>query len=98
MLLLDEPTANLDIRHQLEVLDLLKKLSGEGKTVMIAIHDLNMAVRYCSRLVMLNKGEVFASGSREILRPATLKKLYGVDLDVIMNRKDLYIVPTTKNR
>ena len=59
VLLLDEPTANLDLKHQLEVLNLLKKLSTQNITIILAIHDLNLAAKYCDQLIMLNNGEHF---------------------------------------
>ncbi len=55
VLLMDEPTANLDVLHQLKVLDLVRQLVDDGLTAVAAIHDLNMAARYCDRLVLLNK-------------------------------------------
>ena len=63
LLLLDEPTAFLDLRHQLAVYDLLRTLNHEsGLTLVLASHDVNLAARHCSRLVLLRDGEVFADG------------------------------------
>ena len=74
LLLLDEPTSHLDISHQVEILELLRKLNREKKvTVVAAMHDLNLAALYFERLVLLNHGLVFADGSRMRL---SLKKLY----------------------
>ena len=56
VLLLDEPTSNLDIFHQIKVLDLVRQLVDDGLTAVAAIHDLNMAARYCDRLVLLSEG------------------------------------------
>ena len=56
VLLLDEPTANLDVLHKLRVLDLVRRLVDEGLTAVAAIHDLSMAARYCDRLILLNSG------------------------------------------
>jgi len=75
-LVLDEPTASLDINHQVQVLELVADLVGEGKTAIAAIHDLDLAARYCDRLALLADGEVGAVGSPETvltdnnLRPA----------------------------
>ncbi len=63
VMLLDEPTASLDVNHQVETLELVRELVEEGRTVVAAIHDLNHAARYCDRLVMLADGAVYRSGS-----------------------------------
>lgn len=65
VLLLDEPTASLDINHQLRTLELVRKLVGEGKTVIAAIHDLNLAAHYCDELLLLGDGRRLASGPPE---------------------------------
>ena len=57
VLLLDEPTSNLDILHQLKILGLVRQLVDDGLTAIAAIHDLNLAARYCDRLVLLNNGQ-----------------------------------------
>jgi iron complex transport system ATP-binding protein len=64
VILLDEPTANLDISHQIEILDLVKDLCRERNlAVLITLHDLNLAAQYCDRLLMLKGGQVYAHGS-----------------------------------
>ena len=79
ILLMDEPTANLDVLHQLKVLDLVRQLVDDGLTAVAAIHDLNMAARYCDRLVLLNRGRVLAVGSpEEVLTPETIESAFGV--------------------
>ncbi len=93
VLLLDEPTANLDLKHSLEVLDLLKKLTKKNITVIIAIHDLNMAARYCNHIILINSGKVFAEGGKEILTPENIHKLYGVDVKIINNGEHTLFVP-----
>ena len=79
VLLLDEPTSNLDVLHQLKVFDLVRKLVDDGLTAIAAIHDLNMAARYCDRLVLLTGGRVLAEGSpEEVLSPGTIESAFGV--------------------
>ena len=79
VLLMDEPTANLDVLHQLKVLDLVRQLVDEGLTAVAAIHDLNMAARYCDKLVLLNNGQLLAEGSpEEVLTPETIESAFGV--------------------
>ncbi|MFC7222966.1 heme ABC transporter ATP-binding protein [Halalkalicoccus sp. GCM10025322] len=65
VLLLDEPTASLDINHQLRTLELVRDLVDDGKTVIAAIHDLNLAAHYCDELVLLADGRVLESGPPE---------------------------------
>jgi len=80
-ILLDEPTANLDIRHQVEILDLIKNLCLENNlTVVIALHDLNLAAQYCDRLVLINNGQVHAQGTpEEVINSQNIKEVYGAD-------------------
>ena len=84
VLLLDEPTASLDLGYQLEVASLLTRLNRErGVTMMLATHDLNLAAGLCDRLVMMRDGRVFAQGpTREVLTALTIQRVYGVDADV----------------
>lgn len=82
VLLLDEPTAHLDIRFQLEMMDLIAGL-GAGLTVIAALHDLNLAAMYCGRLVLLAEGRIVAMGTPgEVLDPARLRAVYGADVAV----------------
>ncbi len=81
VILLDEPTANLDIGRQIEILDLIKSLCLENKaTVLAAIHDLNLASQYCNRLVLINNGRIHAQGTpREVITPRNIKEVYGAE-------------------
>jgi iron complex transport system ATP-binding protein len=75
-ILLDEPTNHLDVRHQLELLDLLGSLDV---TCVIALHDLNLAARYCDHVVILDHGQVVAAGVLEsVLTPDLIESVYGV--------------------
>ncbi|GAA3223279.1 ABC transporter ATP-binding protein [Pseudonocardia petroleophila] len=77
-LLLDEPTNHLDIRYQHEVLGLVRAL---GITTVVVLHDLNLAARYCDRLVLLDGGTVAATGpTAEVLRPEVLEPVYRVSV------------------
>ncbi len=79
VLLLDEPTSNLDILHQLKILGLVRTLVDDGLTVIAAIHDLNLAARYCDRLVLLSEGRVVTEGPPEhVLAPETIESTFGV--------------------
>jgi iron complex transport system ATP-binding protein len=79
VLLLDEPTANLDIQYQLRILRLLRDRAALGLTVVVALHDLALAAQYCDRLVLLQHGRVVAEGVPEaVLHPATIEAAFGV--------------------
>ncbi len=79
-LLLDEPISNLDIRHQLELMETLKKLNSERKTSILAIlHDINLAVSYCSDIIMMKEGQIKYMGETlEVLTCERLFEVYGV--------------------
>ncbi len=81
--LLDEPTASLDLHHQLHFFQLITELVKEGLTVLLAIHDLNLAARFCERLILLHQGQIIADGRPEtVLTPAHLQSVYGVTAEV----------------
>ncbi len=81
IILLDEPTANLDINHQTAILDLIRDLCQENKlAVLIALHDLNLAAQYCDRLVMLKAGRLFAEGSpQQVMNVENIREVYGME-------------------
>lgn len=87
LLLLDEPTAFLDIKHQVEVYDLMKRLSRqEGLTVVSVLHDLNLAALYCDRLALLKAGRVFCSGTPEAtLTYVNIKAVYETEVYIGLN-------------
>ncbi len=95
VLLLDEPTSNLDIRHQLDVMGAIKNLvRAKEISAIMAIHDLNLGSRYSDKMVMLNGGSIFAAGNpSSVLNPENLKQVYGV-VAVVKNESGRpYIVP-----
>jgi iron complex transport system ATP-binding protein len=80
-ILLDEPTANLDIGRQVEILNLIKNLCRENKlAVLAALHDLNLASQYCDRLILINDGRVHAEGTPgEVITADNIKEVYGAE-------------------
>ena len=77
LLLLDEPTSNLDINHAVNTLDLVRSVVDEGTTAVAAIHDLNLAARYCDRLVLLADGSVVEAGAPDtVLTSETLEAAF----------------------
>jgi iron complex transport system ATP-binding protein len=85
VLLLDEPTTYLDVAHQVEVLDLLARLNRErGTTVVMVLHDLNLAARYADHLVVMGEGRVLCEGDpRDVLTVETVRKAFGLESVVV---------------
>jgi iron complex transport system ATP-binding protein len=93
VLLLDEPTANLDLKHQLEVMQILQELANKNMNVIIAIHDLNLAAMFCNNFVMLQNGALFAEGNSSVITAETIRKLYGVEVKIIADNDKKMIIP-----
>jgi iron complex transport system ATP-binding protein len=87
VILLDEPTTNLDIHHQVEFLDLVLSLNREkGLTIFMASHDLNLASEYCDRLIFLQNGRIYKMGSpEEVMTRENIEKVYGCEVWVDRN-------------
>jgi iron complex transport system ATP-binding protein len=84
LLLLDEPTTYLDLRHQLDVLDLLADLDGAGRTIVAVLHDLNHACRYASNLLVMREGSVVAAGDpRDVLTADLVADVFEVPCQVV---------------
>lgn len=95
LLLLDEPTSALDLRNAMEVMELLHRLSLEGgRLAIVAIHDLSLAARYCTGIIVLSGGTIAAQGPpTDVLTPEVIAKVYGVDA-VIEHRDEIpYVFP-----
>ncbi|WP_052195046.1 ATP-binding cassette domain-containing protein [Aureimonas altamirensis] len=84
-LLLDEPISALDVAHQIEVLSLVHRLSAErGLGVVVVLHDVNMAARFCDEILALKQGRLIARGSPQaIMTPGELQRIYGLAMDVL---------------
>ncbi|KXG73949.1 Iron(3+)-hydroxamate import ATP-binding protein FhuC [Fervidicola ferrireducens] len=83
VLLLDEPTSNLDLRNQFEVLKIVKKAAKERNiAVVVVMHDLNLAMRFADKFLLLKNGTIFACGGIEIMTPENIKSVYGVQVAV----------------
>jgi len=84
ILLLDEPTSSLDIKHQLEILCILKSLARtEERSVIVAMHDLNLASRFSDRMLMLKQGQIFAAGTPTcVLTEENIESVYGIKAQV----------------
>ncbi|GFM68085.1 Fe(3+) dicitrate ABC transporter ATP-binding protein FecE [Pseudomonas lijiangensis] len=84
IVLLDEPTTYLDISHQVELLDLMRQLSAEGKTVITVLHDINQACRYADHLAVMQAGRLVASGTPdEVLDAELVSRVFDVQVQIM---------------
>ena len=101
LLLLDEPTSHLDIKYQIETLELVQQLNKErGVTVIAAMHDLNLAARYFPRLLLFQRGIVADAGPAEVLEPGLLSRVYGVNVQVgiLRGAEHLSVLPSSVSK
>ena len=81
LILLDEPTSELDVKHTLEIVDILHVFKEQGKTILVTIHDLNLARRFCDRITILCRGKLFYSGNPEdAFAEENIKQVFGVNV------------------
>jgi iron complex transport system ATP-binding protein len=101
VLLLDEPTASLDLGYQLEIASLLRQLNRErGVTMVLATHDLNLAASVCDTLVLVREGRVLAQGpTNDVLTSASVRQLYGVIADVTFHERagHVTVIPVSRS-
>ncbi|GCE02957.1 ABC transporter ATP-binding protein [Dictyobacter aurantiacus] len=100
ILLLDEPTSHLDIKYQIETLELVQHLNRQrGMTVIAAMHDLNLASRYFSRLLLFQRGIVADATPAEVLEPGLLSRVYGIDVQVgiLRGAEHLSVLPPSRD-
>jgi iron complex transport system ATP-binding protein len=84
VLLLDEPTAHLDLRHRLAVAQLVREFVAGGRSALVVSHDLSLAARSCDRLALLRGGALLAAGApAEVLTPASLRQTFGIEAEVL---------------
>lgn len=103
VILLDEPTAHLDISHQVETLDLFRELCLErGLVAVAATHDLNLAAQYCDRLVMISQERIYCQGTpRQVINPQNIKQVYGTEVYVYphpVNNLPATLIVSGRNR
>lgn len=83
VLLLDEPTSNLDLKNQLDVIDTIKEIvETQMISAVVTMHDLNLALRFADNFLLLKDGEVYAAGGNEVISPENIKAVYDVDVAI----------------
>ena len=95
ILLMDEPTSNLDLRHQLEVMEIVRRLASDKHlSVIMAVHDLNLASRYADTIIMMKDGKIYCAGdSRSVLTPDNILAVYGVIAEVRQAHGYPFVLP-----
>ena len=99
MMLLDEPTSALDLKYQIQILNILKNLNANhDMTLVIAMHDLNLASQFCNRLILLNEGKIVRDGTPEqVLEKNVLEQVYGIDIDLSIRDGHIMVHPVIRN-
>ncbi|WP_159650898.1 Fe(3+) dicitrate ABC transporter ATP-binding protein FecE [Vibrio atypicus] len=84
VVMLDEPTTYLDLSHQIELMKMMRSMNEQGKTVIVVLHDLNQACRYCDHLIVLNQGQVVSQGApQKVFTEQLLEEVFNLDAVVI---------------
>ena len=95
LLLLDEPTSSLDLRHQIDLVETARRRAAGGTAVMAILHDLNLAIRFADRLIVLNGGKLAADGPRtEVVTPEIIRDIFEIDAVVHKGDDEVpYVLP-----
>lgn len=95
LVLLDEPTSALDLRHQLDTLGRLRELAEtEGRSMVVVLHDLTLAARFATRILLLSRGRLVADGTpSEVLTPELVGSVFGVEAEIVEHRGQRIVVP-----
>lgn len=94
VLMLDEPTSSLDLKNQLEVINIIKKVvKSKEISAVVTIHDLNLSLRFADKFILLKNGEIFAAGGTDIMTAENIEQVYSVPVKVEKFRNKPVIVP-----
>ena len=94
ILLMDEPTSSLDLKNQLEVLTLIRQISSQrGIACVVAMHDLNLALRFADRFLLLKDNTIFAAGGFEVMTPENLENVYAVQVMIASHNGSRVVIP-----
>lgn len=94
ILLADEPSAHLDLKFKLQVMQALKDLSRQGVTVITASHDINLITKYCDLVMVISEGSILSYGPpADIINEEIIRSVYGVEVSVVRQGEDIYVIP-----
>lgn len=97
ILLADEPVSGLDPAHAIQVLTIFREIARAGRTVVVVLHDLMLAARFCERIVLMDHGAIAADGAPlDVLTPSNLARYYGITADVIAHEGEHYVLPRAR--
>jgi len=97
IILADEPVAGLDPNHQIQVMQLLRERAGNKKTVLVVLHDLALAARFCHKLYLIHKGKILAAGEpKKVLSPENLAASYHIEAKYSPDPDEFYVLPWKK--
>lgn len=94
VMLVDEPSAHLDLKYKLEVMEYLKEFSRNKMTIIAASHDVNLISKYCDRIIMLNNGKIVSFGQPEdVLTEELIRDVYGIEVAVMRYESEIFVIP-----
>ena len=94
LMMVDEPSAHLDIKYKVQVMEMLKGLSRSGLTVIMASHDINLVTKYCDKVMLLSEGRIVSFGAPgDVITRESIKEVYQIDVKVIYDKGTPYIIP-----
>jgi iron complex transport system ATP-binding protein len=94
VMLVDEPSAHLDIKYKVQVMEMLRDLSRKGITVLMASHDVNLVTRYCDKVLLLGRGKILDYGlPKEVVTESAMKEIFDVDVKIVNVDNYVYILP-----
>jgi iron complex transport system ATP-binding protein len=94
ILLMDEPTSSLDLKNQIEVVNLIRQISRErGIAAVVAMHDLNLALRFADRFILLKDKTIYAAGGPEVMTPENVEAVYAVPVTIVAHNGSRVVIP-----
>jgi iron complex transport system ATP-binding protein len=99
VLLLDEPTSSLDLYHQIEVMNLLYMMAKDmGMAIIFSMHDINLALQFADRFLLLKEGKVYAYGGLEIITPQNIEDVFKVEVSLTQIGDHILVTPLLKSK
>ena len=97
ILLLNEPTASINLYQQSEIIEYQATLADDGLIIIVTMHDINLALQYCNTAIMLSNGSLFASGGKEIFTKENIDSLFGTTVKIVSQDNQTFIIPQRKS-
>lgn len=95
LMLVDEPSAHLDIKYKVQVMELLKMLADKGMAILMANHDINLLTRFCDRILLLHKGHIIADGPpKDVITAENIRTVFGIEVEMVESNGVPYVLPT----